>query len=344
MAEVGHVFVCYAALSLESALRIASHALPREEPKHFLVMFATDVSEAKALGSVSVMSAPPDDYSEWTRPFAIARWFNEALNRIRAEWGPLPVVAYIPHPFEHPGNYFAYQERAALRVELLPDGLINYSHRTLDPESPGRALRYNTRVLLRKLAGLRSSLPYRRLSRGHITQYETLNYARTWHLSEAGLLTRKGTLSAVPLREMLPRNRAHPETRLFLDQELGQVAAPALEQRLRERCIEHLRQGSRLLYKAHPRGKNRALELKNRGIDLHDVSSGFPAERLIGDENVTELIGFYSTPLVILAGDPDLKRTAIFPSRMSTDLVRPDLASEVREALLRSQATVIEVA
>lgn len=327
-------------------MRIAESAELAASRQAFLLLFPADRKAIPANVHTYEMVPPPAAYSEWTRPFQIARWFRGVLDSLKPLTEGSEVIAYIPHPFELPGNYFAFQRGTVHRLELLPDGLINYSHRSLDPENPWRALRYRARVGLRWAAAAIWGLGYRRLAPGHITQFETVPYARTWYISERGLLTKCGVLQELPARRDAPvRDESLKPATLFLDQELTSIADHQLEERLRrasERLLLETQQATLTLYKAHPRGKNRAAELATLGIKLRDISAPELAEHAILTWNVTRLIGFFSTPLV-LSKDPNLHRVAIFPSAKSPGIRRPRMVEEIRQALRGADVELVDV-
>ncbi|GEM_PF-1799564 len=356
MAETIHVFICYSSLSFDAALRIAhftknqygedSSGKENTGPLFFFfVLFSADRSQLPDGAQVFEMHPAPQYYSEWTRPFAIARWFSGALKELNT-FAPNEIHAYLPHPFELPGNHFLFHDARVTRRELLPDGLINYFHRTLQPESPGKALRYVTRIALRLSAAVRYRLLYTPFSKGHITQYERGLYDRSWTLNEEGYLTRGRELAQLPPRPGNQRVGASNSKRqvalLILDQEIHQIVSSSLEDRLRSALLQEalLLQKATVYYKAHPRGKNRVEELRQGGLKVQDETGSGLAEALIEQEGITHLLGFYSTPLVLSRNEVE-SRISIFPVQGTPGILRPHLVGDIYTALRASGARLI---
>lgn len=345
---LSHVFICYSSLSLDAASRIAEE-IPREiETRlYFFILFDGDPGRTPPDARVFTMSPPPSAYSEWVKPFKIAEWFSGCLESLNSDHIE-NLVAYIPHPFELPGNHFLFSEPRAIRVELLPDGLINYYNYSLKPETLGKGLRYSVRILLRTFAAKRYGLRYRPLRKGHITQYESGRYTTSWAPTLAGYITRAQTVRLLPPRQGIrSKKQASKEseirTLLICDQEIRHLVTAPLEAEMRRLLVESAvaLKADRIIYKAHPRGKNRAPVLSSAGLAVEDLSGHRLAEELLEEEAVTDLLGFYSTPLV-LSGDLVDRRVSIFPGEKSRGVKRPQLVSEIRLALVASGVTLIE--
>jgi hypothetical protein len=199
--------------------------------------------------------------------------------------------------------------------------------------------------MLRVLSARRNGLRYHPYAKGHITQFERGLYARSWAYSEGGYLTRGRTVEHVPPRtdsEISGRTAPDGVTILILDQELHQIVDGNLESSMRRALLRQARllSAERILYKAHPRGGNRARELQLAGLPVEDTSSSSLAEDLICSEGVSAVVGFYSTPIV-LSGDLVDKRISIFPDEGLRGIRRPRLVAEIRQALRASGATIV---
>lgn len=343
MSEHAHVFVCYSALSLDAARRLARVVSNDPANCHFLILFAGTRDVGPSEARVHLMNPPAEAFSELTRPFATARWFAQWL---ATEGNTLKeIVAYIPHPLELPGNHFAFAEPRVTRLELLPDGLINYYEHRLEPESLKKRLLYRTRMFLRQLAALSVGLRYEYLPGGHITQYERNLYARTWTENREGMVSICGVLEALPARvRKTTASRTDGERLLLvLDQELHQIANAGLERRMRQRLrTEVLSLGlSRILYKCHPRGMNRHESFScTLGIDVEDVSGPTLAEELIESRGVTDIVGFYSTPLVLSAQRVST-RVAILPTPSAPGVRRSRRLAQILSALNNTGVRVV---
>ncbi len=130
---------------------------------------------------------------------------------------------------------------------------------------------------------------------------------------------------------------------LFIDQELHQVVAPALERKLRDVALARLRkEGTGLLfYKGHPRGRNRAQELQEQGLPVIDRTGPVSAEQLIATERIAAVVGFYSTTLMLLSDVDVPRRVAVFPDPEDPDVRRPSLVRAARAPIEASGATVL---
>lgn len=342
-----HVFVCYNTLSYEAALRII-HDLSKRDPGApcaMLVLCEADLGRLPERVKRWVLTPPMHALSRYEKPLRIAAWFEEVHRELRAQF-PGPVRAYVPHPLELPGNHFVFSRGAHDTVELLPDGLINYFERTMRPERLSALPRYAVRVALECLAAWWHGFRYRPIWNGHQTQYETGLYAASWTFNPEGYLTVSGELKVLPALRGADSPPA-PERRaaLFLDQELYQVVGPSLEARLRLRAAEIVREQRPevVYYKAHPRGKNRAGQLRELDLDVVDVSGPAPAEELIAKEGIRIVVGFYSTTLLLLSKQDVEVRIAVLPEPDHPGVRRPALLRDARKAIEASGAT-IEVA
>jgi len=344
-----HVFVCHGALSLDAASRIAHGALPSGTPTYFLVSFAADLTKLPSQVVPLVMSPPADAYSEWAKPFAVQAWFSTALARLGQDEIDT-IVAYLPHPFEIPGNHLAYSDERVVRLELLPDGLANFLPTSVAPEGWFKRLRFEARVQLRRLAAMRDGLRYVPVRAGHLTQFDRLDYAATWVEPGLRCLTIRGQVRSLP-----PRLQAASETRssemkgdgalasrgrpivLFLDQELRGFVSPKLEVQMRAAVDALLRslEPKCVYYKSHPRGENRAPLLGEIGAKVIDISGGELAEELVVEHAVTHLVGFYSTPLLTCASAVET-RLSVLPDVGTDGVLKPALARDLRAALRSS--------
>lgn len=342
-----HVFVCYNTLSYEAALRIIEDLSKREPdaPCAVLLLCEADLGRLPEQVKRWVLSPPMHALSRLEKPLRIAAWFETVHRELRAQFTG-PVRAYVPHPLELPGNHFVFSRGAHDSVELLPDGLINYFDRTMRPERPSALPRYAFRVVLECLAAWWHGFRYRPIWHGHQTQYERGLYAASWTFNPEGYLTISGELKVLPaLQRMVARRAPRRRAALFLDQELYQVVGPLLEERLRQRAAEIVREQKPevVYYKAHPRGKNRAGRLRELGLEVIDVSGPVPAEELIAKEAIGMVVGFYSTTLLLLSKQDVDVRIAVLPEPEDAGVRRPALLRDARKAIAASGAT-IEVA
>lgn len=342
-----HVFVCYNTLSYEAALRIIEDLSKREPdaPCAVLLLCEADLGRLPEQVKRWVLSPPMHALSRLEKPLRIAAWFETVHRELRAQFTG-PVRAYVPHPLELPGNHFVFSRGAHDSVELLPDGLINYFERTMRPERPSALPRYAFRVVLECLAAWWHGFRYRPIWHGHQTQYERGLYAASWTFNPEGYLTISGELKVLPaLQRMVARRAPRRRAALFLDQELYQVVGPLLEERLRQRAAEIVREQKPevVYYKAHPRGKNRAGRLRELGLEVIDVSGPVPAEELIAKEAIGIVVGFYSTTLLLLSKQDVDVRIAVLPEPEDAGVRRPALLRDARKAIAASGAT-IEVA
>lgn len=332
-----HIFICYGVRSLDAAVRISRNLAP--ESVLLLVMFDGDLREVPSGVRVSVLNTRR--YSEWTRPFRVAAWYER--ERAWVEKRRASVVAYVPHPFELPGNDLVYSNPSVVRRELLPDGLINLTSAPHRPKTLARRLRYEMRVFLRQLSARIVGLRYRRLKEGHITQVNSVRYDRVWGDSEQGLPSCTGVYARLPERNLPIASDWKPTlgTRvLVLDQELKELMNGSLEERVRLRMVDLVAcLGGEVFYKAHPRGKNRVRDL---GLAAIDVTSAEQAEALVRTIYPTCVVSFYSTALL----DPELEkleRIAILPELGSPGVKRPELLTETWRLLESRGVRVVSV-
>lgn len=339
-----HVFVTYGSLSLDAAARVAASLHAAEVRLYLVSLFPTDGVDVSVFDEVSVMSPPPHRLSEWSKPFAIAVWFSRALRVLELDQVP-SVVAYFPHPFELPGNYLAYSCPNVHRRELLPDGLLNYTSGRFVPSRLLPRLRFETRILLRKLAAQWVGLNYVRLHGTHLTQYREIEYARSWTTQPLGFQTQGIVVTEVP-DDDAPQvaRQAKASSLLFLDQELSPLVSRGLEERLRSEALSFLRgrAETRIFYKAHPRGKNRSGELAKAGLEVTDLTGALSAERAIREHSVGHLFGFYSTPLLLMRGQV-AECTSLLPRAGRRGVKNPDMVTEYEEAFRAAEVDVIVI-
>jgi len=335
--RTAHVFVCSGALSFDAARRILP-TLPADAAPYVLLCFP--LRSQTVPNGVKALTMDSWSGSEWTKPFVMARGLREAL-RVLSRDGVEKIVAYLPHPFDPPGNWFAYFDERVTRLELLPDGLVNYLKSPHRPLGGVRRLRYEVRVLLRRLAAACYGLRYRPLAGGHLTQYETIDYSSAWTDQPAGLCTSRGdNIRLLPGRARGAEHASPDELSvLVVDQELHSLVGPQLERRLRARTDELLRElgVARIYYKAHPRGRNRSAQF---GSAAQDVSGDTLAEELAQALRVTHVVGYYSTALLGNYGD-GVQRIAILPGPDVHGLIKREYLAEVIDVLRRADVSLL---
>lgn len=336
-----HVFVCYGALSFDAAARIIEHTLDDSQRSYVLPMFSADLSRLPPRAVILRPELELRELTEWTKPIAIARWFRQVLNRLEHD-GVERIVAYIPHPFELPANHLAYSDPRVARLELLPDGFLNYAN--IHPAEGLGRVRYLARVLLRSLSARTVGLRYRPLPTGHLTQYEVLHYHRTWSSSFEGLLTLGGEPALLPAMPQPQASRDAGRAVLVLDQELLPLVSPKLEARMRRRLVEVVRNldADRVLYKAHPRGRHRMAWLEAAGLSVRDVTGPELAEQLIVETAAAYLVGFYSTPL-LLSGALVARRMSILPEATASGVKKKQYLHDLRSALVAAGVEMVSV-
>lgn len=328
--DTAHVFVCHGALSFDAAERIAE-AQPVGTRRYFLLLF--QAPEVKANEHTRVVRLPNISRSEWIKPFAMARVLRDLLGMLDADRID-SIAAYLPHPFDPPGNWFAFGEPRVTRLELLPDGLVNYLSGSHRPPSGLRRLRYEVRVLLRRLAAAWVGLGYEPLPAEHLTQFEVVDYARAWTDQPHGYKTsRAQNITSLPPRKgAAERTVAQSETRvLVVDQELDSLVRSDVEHRLRTRLttVAEELHPAKLYYKAHPRGRNRASSF---GPSVEDVSGPVLAEQLAATLGITHMLGFYSSAL--LSEQPGgVRRIAFLPPAEAAGVIKPEYLAEVLDVL-----------
>ncbi len=284
------------------------------------------------------------EYSRWRKPFAIATWFAEALDALEAiAVGSRHI--YLPHPIELPGNHFLFEKRPGDRVDLLPDGFINYVPKTIAPEKASAWPRYLVRLTLEILAARRHGLSYRPVLHGHQTQFELGLYDASWCFNSEGYLTRSGPLHAVPApaRAFVRSSDDSSRTVLFLDQELYEVVDAVTEEAMRRAAIQEIvqRNPARVLYKAHPTGVTRSHSLRSRGLEVVDVTGPTPAEELPLTHRIDCIVGFYSTTLLLVPREVVSNRIAVFPDPNLGGIRRPRLVARMRKPLAASGAQIV---
>lgn len=333
-----HVFVCYSALSYDAAKRISSELAPGD-PTVVLTLFSAPADSGRYFSRVFSLVVRGGGVAEIYKPFIIARWFRGVLNDLAEETS---FTAYIPHPFELPANHFAYSEPRVRRLELLPDGLLNYTAQGFYPSQKDARLRLRARALLREAAAAANSMKYVPLNQsGHLTQFETLPYERTWTDNRAGFLTSRKNLSVLPHRRGPEMKKQAQVDALILDQELAPLVNHTTDKLLRTALIQalHDSQVRTLLYKAHPRGKNRAEDFKSAGFEVSDVTGSDLAEEIITRHEVSRLFGFYSTPLLLSAHEVH-ERYCVLPEPSRRGVKNPAQVREYVAAFKNSGARV----
>jgi len=243
---------------------------------------------------------------------------------------------------ELPGNHFLFSEKSVIRRELLPDGLINFVPTPAIPSERRARLRYELRVGLKSLAARIVGLNYRRLATGHLTQYETLAYERTWTDHSSKCLSRAGEVVPLPEPSTSGVRPEYSQTQvLVLDQELRPLVSEGLEGELRTSLLKEVQAlgVTRLYYKGHPRGKNRAHVFESIGLQVEDVTSEGIAEEVIEDRQISHLVGFYSTPLLVSPGCVR-ERICVLPPPHRAGVKNPSQLSDYLSAFESSGATI----
>lgn len=336
----GHVFICYSALSFDAAVRIR-HAQSNADEAYILALFDCPQADSKRFERVFSVNAASHGTAEIKKPFIIASWFKEvlkSLSHIEA------INAYIPHPFELPANHLAFSDPRVVRLELLPDGLLNYTSGHFFPSNQRQRLRYSTRVALRKLSAQLIGCRYQALRPGHLTQFEQLNYERCWTDNPQGYRSCRGNLTLLPQRPLAQEKEWPGPTAMVLDQELAPLVSKELALRLRQTLIKHLKQSGvkQVIYKGHPRGKNRSQQFLAAGLGVEDVTGPELAELLIPSRGVTHLFGFYSTPLLLAAQQVE-HRLCVLPAPHAPGVKNQEQVTEYLHAFNRSGANVLAV-
>ncbi len=341
-----HVFACFGALPFEASLAIFAE-LRRQDPSSeaaFLLTF--DADDAQIPSGVQVFRLVPamQTFSRWEKPFKVAAWFHGVHRQLLASERPLH--AYVPHPAELPSNHFVFHKRPGDRVELLPDGLLNYVDASLAPERVSGWPRYLTRVVLELMAAKLYGFSYVPLWSGHQTQFERGLYDACWTYRADGYLTISGEVKRVPDGTGLaaaPTREREEGVVLYLDQELHGIVSAELESELRVQSLGVLSEPGvrRVLYKAHPRGRNRAHELSGRGFPVEDVTGHAAAEALIRARGVSRVVGFYSTTLLLASPEEVRERVAVLPEVKRTGVRRPDLVAQAARAFARSGVRIV---
>ncbi len=341
-----HVFVCFGALPFEASLAILAD-LRRADPAcaaAFLLTFDADETRVPEGVRVFRLSPAMQTYSRWEKPFKVAAWFERVHHDLMAMTdGALHV--YVSHPAELPGNHFLFHKRPGDCIDLLPDGLLNYVHSSLWPERAVGWPRYLTRVALETIAAKLHGFSYVPLLSGHQTQFERGLYDASWTFRPEGFLTRSGSVKIVPRAHVAkaPGAKGDGPVVLFLDQELHGIVGLELETEMRARAIEVLagQPGRRVLYKAHPRGKNRVSDLKKAGLWVEDASGPVPAETLVDVHDVSAVVGFYSSTLLLLPASRVIERVAILPRAERATVRRPELVQQTTQAFLATGVRVV---
>lgn len=340
-AGLSHAFVCYGAHSFDAALRIAETMIEPDEKRFFFLLFPADTARLPPDAHYSMV---PSLLSEdnLTKPFVIAHWFSNAFKTFNAQ-NPSEIIAYIPHPFELPGNHFMYHEPRVKRLELLPDGLLNYLNRPVIPESARKKAGYLARSGLRAVAAKAAGFQYRPLIHGHLTQFQAGRYRRSWTFNSQGFLTLSGELARLPERHAPARSSAPQRGGLLiLDQEISHLFSEELEEKVRAKLYELVRSQKvgTVFYKSHPRGKNRAHQWRAQGIAVSDLSAAGQAEDLLFEHGISSLFGFFSTPL-LLSAEAVQARFAVLPVADAPGIRQEKHVTELRDVLRASGAQVI---
>ncbi len=285
--------------------------------------------------TVLTMDPRPSSLSEWRKPFALAEFTRRCLETLPT-YGQ--IILYAPHVFEMPANVFAFHNERVVRREMLPDGLANYLPRPLVPEGFLKKLGFSARVSLRKIAARRRGLGYRMLFSGDMTQYERGIWSETYVFTDSHQVTVSGCTSKLKFGHSDRVDHLSGRGCLVIDQELREIANRALETRMRRKLVEVVGDVEPILYKPHPRGKDR---IKEFGIDAQPAPLGL-AERVALEAGVELVAGFYSTALLFLA-EHSLRRIAILPQDGARGIVRPQFVRDLKAMLHATGAEIVEV-
>jgi hypothetical protein len=333
-----HVFVVMGELSLTAAKQIVSeHLAGQRPPVTVLSTFSGTWLDAPAWVRVRNIPVAVDALSEWKKPLVVARWFKDELELLPKN---SKICLYAPHLFEIPANYLFHFDSRVVRRELLPDGLSNYVPRGVFSGNVRNLIGVVVRLLLRAFAARRVGLRYRPLVRGDITQFGLAAWDRTWTFQIKGLVTQAGPVTTL---RFLPGDPRPGSARLVLDQGLQDIADESLSQDLFGALIEHLRQSPNLpiYYKPHPRRASRFDAFVQAGLDVRLLDTG-SAEQQMVELGVCELVGFYSTPLLLVTC-PQIERISVLPAEGVSGIKRTSFVRDLKKTLRDAGVTVLEL-
>lgn len=341
---IAHVFIVFGALSVLAARRVLESLAKGGSPNDTRAfVFSTVAVQPGTFAEevvVRVMYPLPSTLSEWSKPFALAKFTKTCEEELRLT-GASELVVYCPHVYEVPANFFAFGSRWVIRRELLADGLANYVPRPVVPRTMRKGLGYFARTGLRILAAKVNGLSYRVLLEGDMTQYECIPWARTWTFRARGLITKRGEVCELPFLSEDARADAALGGVLFIDQELDEIADKALQLEMRETVASVLRQlGRPVVYKSHPRGMNRISTLTSVGVSALPAPER-PAEFVALEGSFETVVGFYSSTLLLIS-EEGVETIAILPRNGAGGVLRRGFIVALKKTFRECGIRIIE--
>jgi hypothetical protein len=82
-------------------------------------------------------------------------------------------------------------------------------------------------------------------------------------------------------------------------------------------------------------------ELRRAGLVVEDASGPVPAEALVDAHEVSAVVGFYSTTLLLLSASQVAERVAILPKAERATVRRPELVQQTTQAFLATGVRVV---
>ncbi|MEN3165750.1 polysialyltransferase family glycosyltransferase [Tistrella mobilis] len=216
---------------------------------------------------------------------------------------------FIPHPYHFAANYFLNKPNIA-GLYLLPDGMINYSHRKL-------TLVEKLKSLAKLIYGWIYHVHYYPCVRSlHITRYEDLPYVATFTFEPRRLVTTAG--SVFVLDDIINKNDyvSEPGRILFLDQEITEIFSKDLAYAIRMAAFSFMENlnANEIYYKPHPKGQNRINLLRSIIPEAILLEKKGAVENIIGELRVEKCVSFYSTALLVLRRMTTVETISILPS------------------------------
>lgn len=222
---------------------------------------------------------------------------------------PAGLIVYMQHPSYPTSNYFFFR-RPDIECRLLPDGMVNYADRKMGEGSPKIEF-------VRSVIGFLTGLGHRRVPSGKsLTFYEAGRYARTYCFSPEGFRTVSGELQVLSRPEALNLT-LDSGALLFLDQELGEICVPEAQEAFRNEVLKEIvaSQPSVLIYKAHPRGRNRADLFRAAGLNVIESPSEAHAEEIFKQYTPANVVSFFTTTFFTIAAmAPNVNFMAYLPA------------------------------
>lgn len=219
------------------------------------------------------------------------------------------LIVYMQHPSYPTANYFFFR-RPDVECRLLPDGMVNYTDKKTGPAS-------GKMEFARSVIGFLTGLGHRRVLEGKsLTFHESGRYAKTYCFSSESFRTVSGELQVLCRPEPLDLT-LDPRAILFLDQELGEICDQDLQDRFRNEVLKEIvaSKPSVLIYKGHPRGKNRADVFREAGLNVIESPRSTPAEEIFEKYTPANVVSFFTTSFfTISAMAPKANFTAYLPA------------------------------